>query len=192
MKTFISIILTFSLFLVSIPLQAQNNESLNKEIKSLMKDLKKYKSLKEEDKMLEAEIATLQKQVSMNRLLFKATENELAQKDLEIANLRNEVGSLGRKVTSSADGKLHEVVFRVQIGAYQNQKIATILENQTNFIKETSPEGLTKFMLGNFTSYHEAKQFSEKLGNAGAQSYVVGYVDNVRVPNLKQMPVEYF
>jgi hypothetical protein len=65
------------------------------------------------------------------------------------------------------------------------------LSKNVNFSVEEGENGAKKYMLGNFNSYKEAKRFSEKLVNRGAQAYVVGYLDGQRVVNLKQMPQEY-
>jgi hypothetical protein len=176
----------------------EEERALNAELRDLQKNPGKYQQLKTYDKELLDMIKS--KQAQKNQLNYQKTtlsqqlaerETALVKLNRELANTNTNNPSTPRKLTSGNDGKTHEVVFRVQVGAYRNPKLARILNKNVNFSVEEGENGAKKYMLGNFNSYKEAKRFSEKLVNRGAQAYVVGYLDGQRVVNLKQMPQEY-
>ncbi len=196
--------LLFSLFLclfvgTTIPsvsaqeMSKAEERALKKELRDLKRDLNRYQRMKMEDQALDAQISNKEGFLSTQGLVLDELNRQLTDRDQEIAMLEQEKIQHGtRLTTSSVDGKEQRVFFRVQIGAYQNKRIAEALSQNVNFSVEQGDGGLTKYMIGQFNSYQEAKQLAESLIDQGAQAFVVGYIDNSRVSNLKQMPKEYF
>ncbi|MCU0445659.1 MAG: SPOR domain-containing protein [Microscillaceae bacterium] len=187
--------------LMSMPALAQQKmdkeeeRALKAELKDARRNLEKFNQMKNDDKELSDMIKT--RQAQKNQLTYQANmlKQQLAERETALVKLNREASNpnpaTGRKLTSGNDGKAHEVVFRVQVGAYRNPKLARMLNKNVNFSIEEGENGAKKYMVGNFNSYKEAKSFCEKLVNRGAQAYVVGYLDGQRVVNLKQMPSEY-
>jgi seryl-tRNA synthetase len=176
----------------------EEERALKNELRDLQRNLEKYQQMKTDDKELSDMIKN--KQAQKNQLNYQKStlSQQLAERETAVAKLNRELANanttntnIPRKLTSGNDGKIHEVVYRVQVGAYRNPKLARMLNKNVNFSIEEGENGAKKYMVGNFNNYKEAKRFCEKLVNRGAQAYVVGYLDGQRVVNLKQMPQEY-
>ncbi|NJL13818.1 MAG: SPOR domain-containing protein [Microscillaceae bacterium] len=166
--------------------------SLDSEIKALRKNPAQYKALKEEDRYLKQEVATHRLVLEQMRDEEARAKSRLLEQDQQIALLRQEINQLSMRLTSPSIASSAKAYFRVQIGAYRNAKLATALAENTRFFIEDHPNQMKRFLLGNFTSYWEAQKLVDKLKKEGAQAFVVGYLNNTRLANLKEMPQEYF
>jgi SMC interacting uncharacterized protein involved in chromosome segregation len=184
-------------FLTNVALKAQKLpkeeiRALKNELRGLEKNPEKYRQLKQQALELDNQIKDKQASQASQSVQMNELQKQLDQRELQINSLKADMGKLGKKLASSQDVTAKEVVFRVQVGAYRNARIAKILRQNSNFTVETDAEGVKKYLVGKFNSYWEAKKLSDNLSNKGAQAYVVGYIDGQRIPNLKQMPQEYF
>ena len=191
----------FAFFLLFLLLNSQpsNAQQLSKdEIKQLKKELGEVSKNLEEfakkkrllttvsDESTTKNAQTLQKKADAETL-----EKELQQKNESILYYEEQVRKLKKElpeVNATNQGRgIHNCTFSVQIGAYKNRDLTQYLDKNQNFTVEKTSEGLKKYMLGYFTSYWEAKKFSQYLDKNGAQTYVVGFFKAQRVPDLKDM-----
>lgn len=173
-------------------LTREERKSLERELRDLERNPERFKALKEEDKQLTREINA--KKISLSEIFDQYSEEQdlLNQKEKKLIELRDEVWRSGNRLTSTSDKTPQEVVFRVQIGSYRNPRLANKLNSTSNFFIEDSPQGTKRYMMGTFQSYWEAKYFAGQLIGNGAQAFVVGYLNGLRIENLKQMPENYF
>lgn len=174
-------------------LSRQERKILEKELKVLKKDLEKFKEIKDEDRNLSQNIAQKRTKLAQEFTKLNQKQDSLNQLERRLTSLRDEEWQLSNKLTSSGFGlQDSEVLFRVQIGAYRNPRLAKKLSEQGGFFMDDSPEGIKRYMIGTFNSYWEAKSFVGELNSSGAQAFVVGYLQGNRIENLKQMPEKYF
>lgn len=170
-------------------LTKEEKKQLANEIKSLRKDLEKFKKMFHEDNQLSREVSVRQSENTAKRNQLDDIELKISQKEPLITSMLDEINMRSRKLSRSQNEK---VFFKVQIGAYKNNRIARIIKRNYNFEVEKDATGYNKYMVGYFISYWEAKKLSELLTSSGAQSFVVGYMNGNRVTDLKSMPQEYF
>lgn len=86
------------------------------------------------------------------------------------------------------DAVVMGVVFKVQIGAYQDPKISDDLVTGENLGTEKE-DALQKIIVGQFREYEQAKQLRDQLRAMGVKdAWVVSYRDGVRVPIEEVMP----
>lgn len=174
-------------------------KSLKKELKALSKDPLKYKQMKEEDIDLNRYINDRENRVSDLNFMNKQLNQNLANKNQEVDQLgimikefdHNNIltsppmdSGFAQVDSLNVQPEAKGLVFKVQIGAYKQLKVAKKLEPKMNFTVEEA-DGYTKYLLGKFKSYEEAKKFSNFLNKKGGQAFVVGYQDNQRLNSLK-------
>ncbi|GAB4408517.1 MAG: hypothetical protein OHK0053_35250 [Microscillaceae bacterium] len=190
----LTLLLVFISFVGSVTAQKNTLQkaSLDSEIKALLKNPAQYKALKEEDRYLKQEVATHQLVLEQMRDEEVRAKSRLLEQDQQIALLRQEINQLSMRLTSPAVVASGKAFFRVQIGAYRNANLASALAENARFFIEDHPNQMKRFLLGNFASYWEAQRLVDKLKKEGAQAFVVGYLNNTRLANLKEMPQEYF
>lgn len=172
-------------------LSRQEKKALEKELNILSKNLERFKEIKEEDQYLSREISQKRIKFGEEFSSLNQKQDSLNQQERRLTTLREKAWQLGNRLSSSPDQSA-EVLFRVQIGAYRNQRLAVALSGRGNFFMDDSPQGIKRYMLGTFGSYWEAKGFANELNNSGAQAFVVGYLEGKRIENLKQMPEKFF
>lgn len=177
-------------------LTSQEERDLREELKMLKKDPYRFQQMKKEDATLDLQLRNKEAELTKQVFILDERNEEAFMKDTLIESLREKRLALEKpnstiKYTSSATGQSQEIYFRVQIGAYKNKKLVKKLEKAYNLVLEER-NGFTKFMIGQFSSYWEAKNLSKFLNKSGAQAYVVGYKDDVRVPDLKDLPEALF
>jgi TolA-binding protein len=172
-------------------LSKAEKKALKNEIRNSRRNLDDFAQMKAEDEELSRMIKSRQAQLSQLNFEMNGLQTQINERDGMIAKIQQDMKNTGRKLTAGNDGKLREVHFRVQIGAYRNAKLSRFLQKNANFMVEEDENGVKKYMMGNFNSYNEARNWCEKLVNKGASAYVVGYMNGERVQNLKLMPAEY-
>ncbi len=172
-------------------LTKEQKKQLQKEIASLSKNMESFAKMKKEVTQIDEDIKVRNAQLLQKKADAQNTEKALAEKDESIAYYEEQLRKIQKdRPEINATGqsrKVRDCIFSVQIGAYKNLDFSKYLDNNPNFIVEQSEGGMKKYMLGYFTSYWEAKNFSKYLDKAGAVSYVVGYYKKTRVPDLKDM-----
>ena len=185
-------------------LSKEEKKALKKELKELSKNPERLQQMKDESKELDLEMKDKESLVTDKSFWVDDLDRQLKAKDQEIDLLIKERSDLSIQLTSSGNkdttsftntvNKVNtkEVYFSVQIGAYKNLKFVEKLKNHTNFtIEEDNSSGYKKFLIGKFNTYKEAKNLTKMLSKSGAQCFVVGYQNNTRVTNLKQLPAKY-
>lgn len=197
------IIALFLFSITAVPEVAVAQKLTKKERKRLKKE--KKKRLKELKKMSEADFQKQQDQTK--ELTAKASElegelssvkSQLDKKDSEVKQLKDQVRRLQDDLQqakaeantaqenipmASNDAEYNQgLVFRVQIGAYQNQDLSNY-DTSENFTAENGDDGKQKYTLGNFRDYWEADKFKKYLRVMGVKdAWIVPYRDGGRVP----------
>jgi len=197
------IIALFLFSITAVPEVAVAQKLSKKERKRLKKE--KKKRLKELKKMSEADFQKQQEQT--RELTAKASElegelssvkSQLDKKDSEVKQLKDQVRRLQEDLQqakaeastaqenvpmASSDSEYNQgLVFRVQIGAYQNQDLSSY-DTSENFTAEDGDDGKQKYTLGNFRDYWEADKFKKYLRAMGVKdAWIIPYRDGSRVP----------
>jgi len=85
------------------------------------------------------------------------------------------------KVSNQGGG--HEIVYRVQLGAYSKKLSASVFKNAGQIIVLKTEDGLYKYISGGFYSIQDALKEREDLVKKGySNAFVVAYKNNKRVP----------
>ena len=88
-------------------------------------------------------------------------------------------GGSGSSDGGSSSSNNTGVAYRVQIGAFNNAIASSVLTrkfNVTENIKSEMAEGFSKFMIGGYNTYKDARTNREKMINKGCRSaFVVAY-----------------
>jgi predicted RNase H-like nuclease (RuvC/YqgF family) len=196
MKRFVVLVVLlfigFSLSTFAQKLSREEERALKNELRDLAKNPEKYRNLKQQDTELTNQIRLKQDRLTAQNNQMAEVKKQVEDREYKINALKVEMGTLGKRLTAGTDSIAQTVVFKVQLGAYRNPKLSRYLRQNHHFTVEDSEEGIKRYVVGKFNSYWEAKKLSEHFSHRGAQAYVVGYINGVRVPNLKQMPQEYF
>ena len=201
---YLCVIALFVFSLASVPETVQAQKLSKKERKRLKKE--KKKQLKAMKKMSAADFQAQQEQ--QDELMTKASElesqlastkSELSTKDGQVKQLEEKVRKLQQDLTQAqaspseqpqnvpmASGEDQQydqgLVFRVQIGAWQNQDLAAY-DTSENFRDENGPENMQMYTLGNFRDYWEADKFKKYLRKMGVRdAWIVPYENGERRP----------
>lgn len=127
-------------------------------------------NLESRNSALEGEIESLQSLRSENRNL----EDQLASAKSSISNLNQQIKNCPEAMT---DG----VVFKVQIGAYQQRDIPEELDQSVNLDVEEEGE-MDKVVVGQFREYLVADKLKKQLRAMGVEeAWIVPYKDGNRV-----------
>lgn len=169
---------------------AQTEKELKKEVKKLK--IEQLKKLKDEAAKADEESANKMTQINTKQAELDRLKNEeIKKRDDGIAYFEEQLRKVKKERpdvnAAKPDRANTKCSFSVQIGAYKSKDLTQYMESNPNFGIETDENGYKKYLLGFFTSYWEAKKFSEYLNKLGAQTYVVGFYNGKRVPDLKDM-----
>ena len=182
---------------VAQKLSKKERKRLKKEQKKRLKALKKmnaadFQAQQDEQKELMTKASELENELS-------SVKSELSQKDGQVKQLEDKVRKLEKDLTaakaipteqtqnvpmaSSEDGQYDQgLVFRVQIGAYQNRSLAEY-DTSENFTEDNGPNNMQMYTLGNFRDYWEADKFKKYLRGMGVKdAWIVPYEDGQRRP----------
>ena len=201
---YLCIIMFFAMSLAIVPeavmaqkLSKKERKRLKKEQKKRLKALKKmdaadFQAQQDEQKELMTKASALENELS-------SVKSELSQKEGQVKQLEDKVQKLEKDLTeakttpteqpqnvpmaSSEDGQYDQgLVFRVQIGAYQNRSLAEY-DTSENFKEENGPNNMQMYTLGNFRDYWEADKFKKYLRAMGVKdAWIVPYEDGQRRP----------
>lgn len=202
MKFSTSLLTFFLLLILSLPASSQELSKeelaqLKKELKLLKKNPARLKQMRNEAKSLDRQYQEKDAEYTEQLLVFDQLSAEAYTRDTLLNSLQRQRQSMTATTLTSPEDNPYQVdaraYFRVQVGAYRNSELSQSLENQFNFVIEADPQGgLSKYLIGSFKNYWEAKSLASYLINSGSEAFVVGYLDNQRVTSLKDMPQEYF
>lgn len=83
---------------------------------------------------------------------------------------------------SESGGSLEdELVYAVQIGAFEEKNLSMYSDNFVNF-REIKSEGFNKYALGNFDNLNEAKRFRRELVRLGFRNaFIASYQNGQRI-----------
>ncbi|NJO02852.1 MAG: hypothetical protein HC880_15275 [Bacteroidia bacterium] len=171
--------------LIQMPIQAQKleaeeMEALRAELKEMKKNPAQWKNWKQKDSFVSEEISMKQRYLDSLKDEFDRLADQADTQTARAEQSRQEYYTWLRKTRNFREN----VVFRVQIG-YYNQHPIDRFRNQSSFLTiERNFRGIQQYMLGNFRSYEEARHFSQYLNRFGVGSYVVGYKNSLRVEKL--------
>jgi DNA repair exonuclease SbcCD ATPase subunit len=196
-------VLVFSLTIVPETVSAQKlskkeRKRLKKEKKKRLKEMKKmsaadFQAQQEKQDELMTKASELESQLT-------ATKSELSAKDGQVKQLEDKVRKLQQQVTQAQAAPTEQpqnvpmagsgedqqydqgLVFRVQIGAWQNQDLAAY-DTSENFRDENGPDNMQMYTLGNFRDYWEADTFKKYLRKMGVRdAWIVPYENGERRP----------
>ena len=182
---------------VAQKLSKKERKRLKKEQKKRLKALKKmdasdFQAQQDEQKELMTKANELESELS-------SAKGELSQKEGQVKQLEEKVRTLEKDLTeakaqpteqaqnvpmaSSEDGQYDQgLVFRVQIGAYQNRSLAEY-DTSENFTEDNGPNNMQMYTLGNFRDYWEADKFKKYLRGMGVKdAWIVPYENGQRRP----------
>lgn len=128
---------------------------------------------------------------------FSTPSNMISQKDhndqtgileSKIAGLEETIQNLSMNQELNVDntaenaGSLNdELVYAVQIGAFEQKNLSMYSDNFVNF-KEIKSEGFNKYALGNFETLKEAKRFRRELVKLGFRNaFIASYQNGERL-----------
>ena len=182
---------------VAQKLSKKERKRLKKEQKKRLKALKKmdaadFQVQQDEQKELMAQASELESELT-------SVKSELSQKDGQVKQLEEKVRKLEKElttakampaessenvpVTSNEESQYDQgLIFRVQIGAYQNRSLAEY-DTSVNFTEDNGPDNMQMYTLGNFRDYWEADKFKKYLRGMGVKdAWIVPYEDGQRRP----------
>lgn len=123
-----------------------------------------------------------------NMISQKKHKAEVSTRDNTIAELKETIQNLsmnqevdGTKTTTSSRSLTDELVYAVQIGAFESKDLSLYSENFVNF-KEIKSEGYNKYAIGNFSDLNEAKVFRREIVRLGFRgAFIASYQNGERI-----------
>jgi cell division protein FtsN len=177
-------------------LSKEEEKALKNEIRDLIKNPESFAELQKQSEQLQNRIIELGKNISKESNNLKKEKKELESRNTTIAFYEDELNNK-KKINLGSTNKKNEekspppVMFKVQIGAYQNQWLAKNLKNQVGFWIENKDAHMKRYVIGEFKRYEEAQAFTKYLNENGAIAFVAAYFSNKRLENIKDLPEEY-
>ncbi|WP_103864449.1 SPOR domain-containing protein [Aquimarina sp. I32.4] len=125
-----------------------------------------------------------------NMISQKKHKSEMLERDNKIAELNETIQnlSMNQELQSNPDGESGngrslqgELIYAVQIGAFENMDLSMYSENFVNF-KEIRSGNFNKYALGNFATLDEAKKFRRALVRLGFRNaFIASYQNGKRI-----------
>ncbi len=123
-----------------------------------------------------------------NMITQKDHKSALSLRDSKINELKETIQNLSMNQEIQADGGTAtqvsktgtltgQIIYAVQIGAFEDKNLSLYSENFVNF-KEIKSEGFNKYALGNFETLNEAKEFRRELVRLGFSNAFIGSYQN--------------
>ncbi len=104
-------------------------------------------------------------------------ENKVSELEGTLQNLSMNQELDSENTGESAGSIEDELVYAVQIGAFEEKNLSMFSDNFVNF-KEIKSEGYNKYALGNFETLAEAKRFRRELVKLGFRNAFIGSYQN--------------
>jgi hypothetical protein len=157
------------------------------EFKKLMEN---YDKAKKESSSFSKDISALTKEIQRKEAEIAAKEQEIADLEIKISKFKSESDDEkeeGNKVATTASGNnIKGLIFKVQIGAFQNLDLSKFKDNGVFFVQEEGNQ--KKYTLGVFRDYVQAhifRRYIEKMGVKGP--FVVAYKDGARIDDITKV-----
>lgn len=171
--------LSISYILEKISDNASNNISLNGEFSYLENDQTKKAKTNSDSYTFDGASSTVAS-------VGKTSENNTSETGTNNDNVSpNTKPSQTTTETSQITKKEGNVSYLVQIGAFKNAIESSILSNKFKLsepVKSEMAEGYSKFMVGNFNEYKQARSHRESIKQKGCSSaFVVAYNGTKRI-----------
>ncbi|WP_106794947.1 SPOR domain-containing protein [Aquimarina sp. Aq78] len=124
-----------------------------------------------------------------NMITQKEHKSEVTTRDTKIAELTETIKNLsmnqelGSNSTGGGNGRSlqDELVYAVQIGAFESIDLSMYSENFVNF-RQIKSGGYNKYALGNFETLNEAKKFRRQLVRLGFRNaFIASYQNGERL-----------
>jgi hypothetical protein len=125
-----------------------------------------------------------------NMISQKKHKSEITTRDTKIAELTETIKnlSMNQELESGSGNGLGngrslqgELVYAVQIGAFESIDLSMYSENFVNF-REIKSGGYNKYALGNFETLNEAKKFRRQLVRIGFRNaFIASYQNGKRI-----------
>ncbi|WP_026998662.1 hypothetical protein [Eisenibacter elegans] len=187
MKTssFVSLTLLLGALCIALGTQGAQAQQLTKaEQKALKKEAKNLRRNPEQYLQMQDDKANVESQIQQTQDELQRQQREKSQRADQLDRLRAEIRLLQSQIDALKAAP--NVIFRVQIGAYtklhQNNNYAGL---HPNFSVETT-EGATRYSIGYFMSYREAKFIREYLSAQGAEAFITAFKDGKRVQSMEE------
>lgn len=173
-------------------------KQLKAEIATLSKNPAKYKQIRKENETLNQNIPKIKKLIDEKTTSQAYLMQDNDQKMLKLHDLETQTSFYtnnkeknGKNYASSKGqvSRTENIIYRVQIGNYTNPEIQNFLEKNpesNNFVVENAGIG-KRYILGEFVTQEEARNFSNLLIKRGGQSFVIAYRNGKRLNNLKEL-----
>ncbi len=184
---------TFLLVVILLTVLAVNNSfAQKKEKKKSKKELAQEALLESAIKPYQERIEELENKISLsdkemkkldNEIKILEEENKLLQTELNELSQMLESGPVGTGGGSQASATPEGVVFKIQLGAYNNSVTGVFSEDK--YLQAEKADGRNKYVIGHF-NYEEAKKAVadfKKLGIKGA--WLVPYRNGQRISDAE-------
>lgn len=161
-------------YIVELGSNANPSAGLNGEFSYLENDQTKKKKLPV-DFINDNGAVVTSKTFSGNQATNNSSNNSVSNNNS--SNSNNSSASNNNSGSSSSNSA--GIAYRVQIGAFTNAIASSVLARKFNVsenIKSEMAEGFSKFMIGSYGTYSDARSNREKMKNKGCRSaFVVAY-----------------
>jgi len=203
MKTPVIIVCLALIFSGSQVFAQEMTKAEKKEWKKKAKEYRKnpdaLKTFTEQKQVADNSVTTLTNQV-------KQLQSQMSDKDARIAELEDQIARMRSENTAlrSELAKLREnpvvnpmdfskgIVYKVQVGAFKNKKLAKYFDINPNFGGEAAdkdPADPTRITIGIFRDYWEADTFKKYMREMGVKdAWIVPYRDGARVELKDVLP----
>lgn len=200
MRTFSKQLLFFlALIFLAAPLAAQTELS-KEEVKKWKTKAKEYrrnlpalKNLVEEHSQYQDQVVSLQQQVNDLQAQMTMKDRQIAAFDDQQAALNQRVLEAEAKVAEAATAtpsqpaapvytgnapSITGTIFRVQIGAFRQNRMESDLATGNNVVLSETADGMQKVIVGEFRTYESARRLRNKLRQIGVRgAFVVATQD---------------
>ncbi|HMV07790.1 MAG TPA: Ezrin/radixin/moesin family protein, partial [Cyclobacteriaceae bacterium] len=159
---------------------AQLSKQEKKEWKKKAKEFKKnpaaLKTLTEEKKVADDNVATLTNQTKQLQATISDKDAKIAELEDQLSRMRSELTAAKAELAQLKENPVINpmdfskgVVFKVQIGAFKNKDLKKYFDNNPNFGGEATDKGDQKLTIGVFRDYWEADTFKKYMREMGVK-----------------------
>ena len=183
---FIRIFTLVMLFSISVTSFSQLSKDEKKIWKKKLKEAgpEGFKKLSDDKDQAEAEVSDLQDEVYDLEDEVKELKDDVSELESDVADYKKAAQEATEKLDSLSEGgvSMDGIVFKVQIGAYQELDLSEYFNNHKNFGGEIDDDGTMKYTLGVFRSYADAEKFKNLMRRLGVKgAWIVSYKDGKRI-----------
>lgn len=159
-------------------------KNYSKNPEALKKLTEEHKQFSRNLTQLENEIETLKQSIDEKNSRLEAAQNESSQLRTRLANAESNMNSLSSRQEQDQEKETSNnsefgIWFKVQIGAYNERKIADNLKSDNLSLEGDDTQ---KIVIGSYRNYEDAKQLKDQLQAMGVKgAWVVSYKNGERI-----------